>query len=85
MMSLFRNISKGYETVEEITQQILDWLKDPITRRTFSAEELAKLKSMTLDELIKQLEERIKTQTEAHDGGSKWIGTGGTSPFGHSG
>jgi len=81
----FRNISKGVESIDEIAQQILDWLKDPITRRTFSAEELAKLKSLPLEELIKQLENRLKTQTEAHHGGKKWIGTGGTSPFGHSG
>jgi len=50
-----------------------------------TAEQLAQLKSLSLDELIKQLEDRIRTQTEAHHGGSKWIGTGGTSPFGHSG
>lgn len=37
------------------------------------------------DELMKQLEERLAEQDEAHHGGSKWIGTGGTSPFGHSG
>ena len=81
----FQEYFKGIETVDEITQQILDWLKNPITRRTLDPEELAKLKSLSLDELIKQLEDRIKTQTEAHHGGKKWIGTGGTSPFGHSG
>ncbi len=81
----FQEYFNGIETVEEITQQILEWLKDPITRRTFTSEQLAALKTLTLDELIKQLEERTKTQKEAHNGGSKWIGRGGTSPFGHSG
>jgi uncharacterized protein with von Willebrand factor type A (vWA) domain len=81
----FQEYFNGIETVEEITQQILEWLKDPMTRRTLTSEELAALKSLTLEELIKQLEDRIKTQKEAHNGGSKWIGRGGTSPFGHSG
>ena len=35
--------------------------------------------------MIEYFKERLKEQTEAHQGGSKWIGTGGTSPVGHSG
>jgi uncharacterized protein len=81
----FQEYFKGTETIEEITKQILDWLKDPFTRKTFTEEQLAQLNKLNLDELIKQLEDRIKNQKEAHTGGSKWIGTGGTSPFGHSG
>lgn len=37
------------------------------------------------EELWKELEERLNTQKERHDGGSKWVGTSGKSPFGHSG
>jgi uncharacterized protein with von Willebrand factor type A (vWA) domain len=37
------------------------------------------------DELLQYFLDRLKEQTEAHHGGSKWIGTGGTSPVGHSG
>jgi len=81
----FQEYFSGIESLEAVTQQILEWLKDPITRRILSAEELAGIKNLPLDELIKLLEERIKTQKEAHNGGSKWIGRGGTSPFGHSG
>jgi uncharacterized protein with von Willebrand factor type A (vWA) domain len=81
----FQEYFSGIESVEAITRQILEWLKDPMTQRSLSSEELAGLKSLPLDELIKLLEERIKTQKEAHNGGSKWIGRGGTSPFGHSG
>jgi len=40
---------------------------------------------MTPEELIQYFLDRLKEQTEAHHGGSKWIGTGGTSPTGHSG
>jgi uncharacterized protein with von Willebrand factor type A (vWA) domain len=81
----FKEYFQGIESVEEITRQILEWLQDPITKRTLTAEQFAQLKSLPLDELIKQLEDRIKTQNGVHNGGSKWIGTGGTSPFGHSG
>jgi uncharacterized protein len=81
----FQEYFRGVETVEEITKQILDWLKNPFTRKAFTEEQLAKLNKLNLDELIKQLEERLKTQTEAHNGGSRWIGRGGTSPFGNSG
>ncbi|MDD5287977.1 MAG: VWA domain-containing protein [Dehalococcoidales bacterium] len=81
----FQEYFKGTETVEEITKQILEWLKNPHTRRALTEEQLATLKKLGLDELIKQLEERLKEQKEAHDGGSYWIGRGGISPFGHSG
>jgi uncharacterized protein with von Willebrand factor type A (vWA) domain len=43
------------------------------------------LKKLTPEELIQYFLDRLKEQTEAHHGGSKWIGTGGTSPVGHSG
>jgi uncharacterized protein with von Willebrand factor type A (vWA) domain len=45
-------------------------------------EELSKLSP---EELIQYFLDRLKEQTEAHHGGGKWIGTGGTSPVGHSG
>jgi uncharacterized protein with von Willebrand factor type A (vWA) domain len=52
---------------------------------TLSEEERALFDSMDFDELLKELEKRLKEQTEQHDGGGYWIGRGGTSPFGHSG
>ena len=81
----FQQYFKGIETPAEISEQILDWLKDPINLSTLSEEERALLDSMNLEDLIKEFEERMKEQTEQHDGGSKWIGRGGRSPFGHSG
>ena len=69
----------------EITEEVLDWLSDPLTRLALDEEELARLKKLPLDELRRLFEERLKEQTERHDGGGRWIGTGGTSPFGHSG
>src|SRR5690554_2481428 len=52
-------------------------------QRELTEEDKAKLQSLGgLDELIKQFKERLAEQQERHAGGSKWIGTGGTSPFG---
>lgn len=51
--------------------------------RIFSKEELEKIKSQgDLEQLLELLKERMKSQKERHQGGNKWIGTGGTSPFG---
>jgi uncharacterized protein with von Willebrand factor type A (vWA) domain len=38
-----------------------------------------------MDEMKRMLEERLQEQNEEHHGGNRWVGTGGTSPFGHSG
>ena len=81
----FQEYFKGIETPEEISEQIMEWLKDPINRMTLSEEERALFDSMDFDELLRELEKRLKEQTEQHDGGGYWIGRGGTSPFGHSG
>jgi uncharacterized protein len=61
-----------------------EWLRS-LAERVFSEEELAKLEQLGFDELMKQLAERLAEQERRHQGGSKWIGTGGTSPFGNSG
>ena len=81
----FQEYFKGIEGPADISEQILEWLKDPINRTTLSEAERALFDSMDLDELMKELEKRLKEQTEQHDGGDYWIGRGGTAPFGHSG
>jgi len=81
----FQEYFKGIETPAEITEQIMEWLKDPINRMTLTEEERALFDSMDFDELLREFEKRLKEQTEQHDGGGYWIGRGGTSPFGHSG
>ncbi|HOV56896.1 MAG TPA: VWA domain-containing protein [Rhodanobacteraceae bacterium] len=61
------------------------WLRREI-ERLFSAEEKARIQALGgLDALLEQLRQRLAEQQGEHHGGSKWIGTGGTSPFGHSG
>ncbi len=81
----FQEYFKGIETPAEISEQLLEWLKDPLNRMTLTEEEQALFDSMDFDELLRELEERLKEQTGQHDGGGYWIGRGGTSPFGHSG
>ena len=62
-----------------------DWLK-AIAEKYLSPEEMAKIEKMgSWDELMETLKKRLEEQKERHEGGSKWIGTGGTSPFGHGG
>ncbi|MBW1713729.1 MAG: VWA domain-containing protein, partial [Deltaproteobacteria bacterium] len=73
------------KTRPEITDEVLEWLQDPLNRLSLDPEELERLQRMDLDELRRLFEERLREQTERHDGGGRWIGTGGTSPFGHSG
>ena len=69
-----------------MARSLLDtWLKDPKLLADALGIDEAELKKMTPEELIEYFKERLKDQTERHDGGSKWIGTGGTSPVGHSG
>lgn len=81
----FQEHFKGIKAPAEITEQILDWLNDPINRMLLTNEQRALLDSMDLDELLRELEKRLQEQTEQHDGGNYWIGRWGTSPFGHSG
>lgn len=59
-----------------------DWLEKNF-ERFFSPEEIKKIKSSkNFDELLKTLKKRFKEQTKRHQGGNKWIGTLGSSPFG---
>ena len=70
----------------EVARALLDeWLKDPKSLAEALGVREEDLKKLTPEELIQYFLERLKEQTEAHHGGSKWIGTGGTSPVGHSG
>ena len=61
-----------------------DWLR-ALAERTFDPEELAKLEKMSFEELMEELAKRLQEQRGRHQGGNRWIGTGGTSPFGNSG
>ena len=73
---------KGVELVTDFTKEIpLEWLRKNL-ELDLSPEERAKIEKMGWDELMATLKQRFEEQKERHEGGSKWIGTGGTSPFG---
>ncbi|HMB61201.1 MAG TPA: VWA domain-containing protein [Xanthomonadales bacterium] len=61
-----------------------EWLRQQFDR-VFSDEEMALMEAMDWDELMETLRKRLEEQKEEHHGGNKWIGTGGTSPFGSGG
>ncbi len=62
-----------------------DWLK-AIAEKYLTPEEMAAIEKMgSWDELMETLKKRLEEQEKRHEGGSKWIGTGGTSPYGNSG
>ncbi|MDF1553930.1 MAG: hypothetical protein P1P84_12750 [Deferrisomatales bacterium] len=66
-------------------EQILGWLKDPLSPLQLPAEEIARMGRLSLDELLRELEDRLRRQEGPHHGGQHWVGTGGTSPFGAHG
>lgn len=78
---------KDLENFEDILEALIpeDWLRSEFMK-SLSDEEKAKIESLGgLEKLLDTFKERLEEQKERHAGGSKWVGTGGTSPFGHSG
>src|SRR5574343_2071389 len=76
---------KGVEMRADFNKDIpADWLRKEL-ERLLSDQQKANAPKMDWDELMETLKKRLEEQKERHEGGSKWIGTGGTSPFGHSG
>jgi uncharacterized protein with von Willebrand factor type A (vWA) domain len=77
-----------FQHVEQLTEALkelpADWL-EKLLERELSDEQKAAAPKLDWDELMKTLKQRLEEQQERHEGGSKWIGTGGTSPFGHGG
>ncbi len=62
-----------------------EWLR-AVAQRYLSAEEMAKIEVLGgWDEIMETLKKRLEEQEKRHQGGNKWIGTGGTSPYGNSG
>ncbi|TQV74831.1 VWA domain-containing protein [Aliikangiella marina] len=75
------------QNIDDLLEALIpeDWLRAEFMKQLSEAEK-AEIKALGgLDKLIETFKERLKEQQERHAGGNKWIGTGGTSPFGHSG
>jgi len=79
----FAEYFKGIEQIDVFDHLLPeDWLRKEFEKH-LSDEEKEKLKGLGgLDELMKALKERLEEQKKRHAGGNKWVGTGGTSPFG---
>ncbi|GAA4018478.1 hypothetical protein [Actimicrobium antarcticum] len=76
---------KGIDAIFEKNPEIpLDWLVKRM-QRELTDEQKAALEKFGYDKLMDRLKDLLAEQKERHEGGNKWIGTGGTSPFGHGG
>ncbi len=75
----------GAQTIFDTAPEIpLDWLMKRL-QRELTPEQRAQLEKFGYDKLMDRLKELLKEQKDRHEGGNKWIGTGGTSPFGNGG
>jgi hypothetical protein len=76
---------KGIDAIFDPKANIpLEWLTKRM-KRELTPEQIAQLEKFGYDKLMDRLKELLDEQKERHEGGGKWIGTGGTSPFGNGG
>jgi len=78
---------KELEALDDIIEALIpdDWLRSEFLKN-LSEEEKAKIESLGgLEKLIEEFKKRLEEQKKRHEGGNKWVGTGGTSPFGQEG
>ena len=79
---VFRGLEPAADGKPEIPEE---WLRK-VAELYLTPEQMAEIESLgSWDEIMETLKKRLEEQKERHQGGSKWIGTGGTSPFGHGG
>ena len=84
---IFLEYFDGIPYEDELPEELMDWLNNPAA----AMEEFRKFlrtqgyEEKSIEEILKMFEERLKEQTEEHNGGSYWIGTNGYSNFGNSG
>lgn len=79
--SVFSSLKLGDTEFRKLLQE---WLQKAIDKK-LSEEQKKNAPHLSYEELLKELEKRLKEQKERHDGGNYWVGTKGTSPFGNSG
>ncbi len=78
---------EGLESLDQALDFLIpeEWLREEF-RKQLSEEEKARIESLGgLEKLIETFKERLAEQKAKHKGGNKWVGTGGTSPFGNAG
>ncbi len=80
----YTNCFKDVVSAGDFKDKLNEWLQNALEKE-LSEERKKQAMNLPSEELMKELQKRIDEQKERHDGGNKWIGTGGTSAFGHSG
>lgn len=78
----FRGVERD---LRHLADELSQWLDDPKQLLHLDPALRAALEAMGIEELRRQLLERLEEQKKRHEGGNRWIGTGGTSPFGQGG
>ncbi len=81
---VFAETFKGLESSADLTEAAQipeEWLKK-LAEKFLTEEEKKQIEALGWDKLMETLKKRLEEQKERHQGGSKWIGTAGTSPFG---
>jgi len=81
----FAEYFRDVRTPEEIPDQVWNWLDKELGEMDEAQAYEMAFKKYELDELREMLNKRLCEQKEEHNGGNYWVGTGGTSVFGHSG
>lgn len=81
----FASYFEGVESHFDLSDELMDWLQNAKLPPMLSEEQMAEIQQMDWDTLREEFEKRLREQKERHDGGNHWVGTGGTSPFGHGG
>src|SRR5438132_13594600 len=83
---VFGHVFKGLELMSEALAADIpaEWLKK-LAEKYLTEEEKRQIEAMGWDKLMETLRQRLKEQQGRHQGGNKWIGTAGTSPFGAHG
>ncbi len=82
---VFARIFHGVEGELKLSEELEQWLSDPKQFDGLTDEQRAQLQRLDADELMRKFLETLEEQDERHDGGGRWVGTGGHSPFGHGG
>tara|TARA_B100000900_G_scaffold155576_3_gene132211 strand:+ start:11540 stop:12715 length:1176 start_codon:yes stop_codon:yes gene_type:complete len=78
---------RDLEGVDDVIEALIpdEWLRSEFVKQ-LSDEDKAKIESLGgLEKLIDEFKKRLEEQEKRHEGGNKWVGTGGTSPFGNDG
>src|SRR5581483_5800073 len=84
---VFGTVFKGLESLLDAMEKAeipAEWLRKA-AEKYLTEEEKKEIEAMGWDKLMETLKKRLEEQKKRHEGGSKWIGTGGTSPFGADG